>query len=388
MKKEFSEHFSPTEKEIKAIWEKAIFIFDTNILLNFYRYSEETKDRFIEIIEELSPRVFFVNHTINEYLKNRISEIQTQKELYSSAIKNIDKLESLFDYERQHPFLPNALLEEMKEVNQKVKDDLKKSKDFQEKRLTEDDIRNDLIKITKGRVGEPYSEEKLFEIYEEGAKRYKKKLPPGYMDSDKLGAGDGSAFGDLIIWKQIIDFSLSKKRDIIFITEDKKEDWWLISKGKTIGPRPELLKEFLNLTKQRIQIYQPSLFLKLVGDFLESNVEENIVKEVQESNVSYIEKNEGLKRIKYSRDKAFSNYLQRRMDENIRKRILFDRHLEEIGNKKKELEVQLLDMELDENFDKENDHVHLNNYIKVESEMNKLLYDEAKLLAEMKRFES
>jgi len=42
MKKTFSEYNFLTEKEIKEIWENSIFIFDTNVLLNLYRYSNKT----------------------------------------------------------------------------------------------------------------------------------------------------------------------------------------------------------------------------------------------------------------------------------------------------------------------------------------------------------
>ena len=42
MRKLFSEYFRPTEVETKQLWAEAVFIFDTNVLLNLYRMSRET----------------------------------------------------------------------------------------------------------------------------------------------------------------------------------------------------------------------------------------------------------------------------------------------------------------------------------------------------------
>ena len=58
--------------------------------------------------------------------------------------------------------------------------------------------------------------------------------------------------------QRLIDSFIRKtkdnKRDVIFITDDKKEDWWNICKGRTIGPRVELIKEFSDITNQECYI--------------------------------------------------------------------------------------------------------------------------------------
>ena len=53
MKKTFLE-YNPLSKEIiKELWDNAIFVFDTNVLLNLYRYSDETSMKFLETISKL-----------------------------------------------------------------------------------------------------------------------------------------------------------------------------------------------------------------------------------------------------------------------------------------------------------------------------------------------
>lgn len=286
MKNEFFEHFSLSDNEIKELWKNAVFVLDTSVLLNFYRYSEDSKNKFIEKIQELGPRVWYVHQTIHEYLKNRLSEIQKQKDLYSDALKDIEKLEKLFEHDRQHPFIPKKLLNKMKKLNLEVKEELNKGREFQDSRINNDDIRDRLVEISSGKVGGSYPEKELSKIYEDGKIRYEKNVPPGYTDKAKIAAGDGSAFGDLIVWKQIMDYSKKEKKDIIFVTDDKKEDWWLMSKEKTVGPRPELVREFWTATNQKIQFYQPFQFLKYVGEFLESKVGEEVIKEVKNASPS------------------------------------------------------------------------------------------------------
>ncbi|TDT47007.1 hypothetical protein CLV90_1074 [Maribacter spongiicola] len=321
MKNEFYEHFKLSETELKELWENATFVFDTNVLLNFYRYSEESKNKFIEKIEELGPRVWYAHHSINEYLKNRLGEIQNQKSLYSDALKDMENLEKVFEHERKHPFITPKLLKKMKSVNAEVKRELEAGKEFQESRFVNDDVRDKLVEITSKKIGESYSEEELIKIYDEGANRYKKSIPPGFKDKAKISANDGSAYGDLIIWKQIIEYAKENKKDVVFITDDNKEDWWLISSGKTVGPRPELIREFYTLTNRKIQFYQPFQFLKFISEFLKSDVKQEIINEVKDTSSYSADEftrrlDEQAAKIKKMKDAAFEQFLKEDFSES------------------------------------------------------------------------
>ena len=66
------------------------------------------------------------------------------------------------------------------------------------------------------------------------------------MDERKSEDGDPlRKFGDFFLWKELLEHGKEQKRPIIFVTDDKKEDWWLKVKGRTLGPRPELIAEFI-----------------------------------------------------------------------------------------------------------------------------------------------
>ena len=53
--------------------------------------------------------------------------------------------------------------------------------------------------------------------------------------------------GDFIVWKQMITFAKDTElKALVFVTNDKKEDWWLKapSGSETAkSPRPELIEE-------------------------------------------------------------------------------------------------------------------------------------------------
>ena len=76
--------------------------------------------------------------------------------------------------------------------------------------------------------------------------------------------------------KQVMDFSTSKKTAVIFVTDDRKDDWWEEVNGKTLGPRPELIKEFCETTEQRILIYTPDSFLKISKEQLNTKISQKI----------------------------------------------------------------------------------------------------------------
>lgn len=98
----------------------------------------------------------------------------------------------------------------------------------------------------------------------------------------KKDKGNKAIYGDLIIWKEIINYASAEKKPIIFVTDDRKEDWWRIENGETIGPREELIQEFFELTANRILIYNPEFFLKYAK-------ERGLVKDIKQDSINEVE---------------------------------------------------------------------------------------------------
>ena len=103
-------------------------------------------------------------------------------------------------------------------------------------------------------IGDKFTIQKLLEIISEGELRYKYKIPPGFEDFKKDGI---DKFGDLIVWKQILELPKSMEvENIIFITNDEKDDWWDKSEDGSMKINSYLLDEFIT--------YNPDVEIKFM----------------------------------------------------------------------------------------------------------------------------
>ena len=126
--------------------------------------------------------------------------------------------------------------------------------------------------------------EELCKIYEEGGKRYEKKVPPGYSDKkDKKSCLPQELYGDLILWKQIIKWSAEQSTDIILVSSEEKKDWWNIGDDKTKTPRVEMLKEFIEQTQRKVLIYSRTAFLENAKKNKDVKVSQKTIREVEKA---------------------------------------------------------------------------------------------------------
>jgi len=95
MKDMFKQYdYNFTEQEYRHIWENALFIFDTNILLNLYRYQNSSRDEFIKILESLDDRIWIPHHVALEFKRNRLTTIRSRTNLLIEAKEAINKSQS------------------------------------------------------------------------------------------------------------------------------------------------------------------------------------------------------------------------------------------------------------------------------------------------------
>ncbi|MCU0445895.1 MAG: PIN-like domain-containing protein [Microscillaceae bacterium] len=280
MREHFFEFYPLSKDELEELWKNGLFVFDTNVLLNLYRYSIDTSNKFLEIILQFKNRLWLPFQVGLEFHRNRLIVISEQKKKYEELEKKISDIILEIENRNRNPFLSDDLFKKFIGIKNEIKNEIdNKILDFEN--VTRDDyILEKLTEYFDGKIGESYDQANLIKLYAEGEKRYKEKTPPGYCDEKKPNNGK---YGDLIIWKQIISKSKSQNLDIVFILDDEKEDWWLEHQGKTISPRPELSREFRSETGRVCHFYKPFQFLQYASDFLGGiiKIEENIISEVK-----------------------------------------------------------------------------------------------------------
>ena len=274
------------DEKVKELWKNATFVFDANVLLNLYRYSENTRDGFLNLLEKIENRIWIPEQAGHEFLKNRAGVISEQMKSYGDTLAAVKKLSSSFSGERAHPFISPGAKAALDNAVDLINTELSESKDKQEELLTSDAIKDQVAKLFEGRVGKAYSKDQFSEIFKKGETRYEERTPPGYKDGGKNREPKNEAenrenFGDWIIWKQVMDHAKFSKTSIILVTDDRKEDWWVERSGKTIGPRPELIKEFNEESGQKIILYSSNSFLELSKKHLHTQISQTAINEIE-----------------------------------------------------------------------------------------------------------
>ena len=281
MKKIFSYYFKPSPDELANLWSECIFAVDANVVLNLYRYSATTKNELQKSLDAISERIFIPHQAAKEFLRNRLIVTATQAEEYTLATKVINDLIQKIKSKDRHPFLPDEEVEKFDSYTENLKELLSSSRDELLNKFHSDEILEYVQNLFDNKTGSPYTIEQLQELARDGEIRYKKEIPPGYKDSKKEDVSDEfRKYGDLILWNQLIQESLVKGRPIIFITDDKKADWWLEQSGRTIGPRIELIEEFQSKTKNAFWMYTVERFVQESASVSNTEVDVGVLREL------------------------------------------------------------------------------------------------------------
>ncbi len=285
MKEEFPGYYRPSQEEFTLLWDKAILVLDANVLLNLYRYSASTREALLETLGKLKARLWIPHQVALEFQRRRLDVIADQIDAYKKITSTLEKFEGeitgqLSQFSRHSELQVDEMSQGIARLLKKYRQQVTKSSSKHPIHLEDEDpIRRRVDELLEGRLGKPYSAEELDAIAKEGSRRYERSIPPGIRDADKK---NGNEYGDLIIWKQILDYSKHEKMPIILVTDDVKDDWWYRLRGLTIGPRPELVKEMIDVADVDFYMYQTASFMEYANRFLSQTVEATAIEEVRE----------------------------------------------------------------------------------------------------------
>lgn len=306
MKGLFPQYEDSSDQDYGVIWKNALFVFDTNVLLNLYRYQAGTRDELLNVLGQLSDRIWVPHHVALEFQRNRLKVIAEQNKRFTEVRRTIEKARnSLLDdleklqLQKRHSLInPQALTSGFQKLADEFLTELGQLQETQQKLSAADPLKKKIEALFDGRVGTPPKDQSTIDgLYNQADERFKYKIPPGYQDSDKDknesdehihgGIVYKRKYGDFLVWKQLIEHSKSVNvKSIIFVTDDSKEDWWwkIDSDGpKTIGPRPELIEEArVSAGVETLLMYNPEGFLKYAKEFLMAQVSEETLKEVRD----------------------------------------------------------------------------------------------------------
>lgn len=305
-------NYSDTEGYAE-VWKSALFVFDTNVLLNLYRYQTNTRDELLTVIEKLADRIWIPHHVALEFQRNRISVIAEQGKRFNDIRQVVEKAQtnlvadiSKLNLQKRHALInPELLISGFDKLAQGFLTELNELEKGQQTITALDPLKTKIEELFENKVGIAYTKQSEIEnLNKEAENRYKLKIPPGYKDEAKEkddledfqheGILYKRKYGDYIVWRQLLAHAENhESKKLIFITDDGKEDWWAQASGKTLGPRPELREEAARVGKlESFLMYKPDGFLRYAKEFLKAVVSEETLIEVRD--ISLENKNKDL----------------------------------------------------------------------------------------------
>lgn len=332
-------------EEIKSVLDKVIIVFDTSEFINLYSYKVDSALDILRLFNsKFKNQLYLPAHVKYEFenlrenkrrtplssyddILKQISGTSKNKSSINHLIEGIDKLhencrstadqikkdfKEFYDKYKNQDKYPAVSLETLNKIerelnkysnyingsqgniiNDRIKNLLKDEVDKKKRELKiQMNTETDKVfeRINKYFIlGKDYSFKQKLEISYEGAKRYELSIPPGYLDENKKNNSNKSdsfkAYGDLFIWKQIIEISKNLKKPCILISDDTKADWNDHNSERKRQPRAELLEEFYEETGNMFWKFTLKDF---IGKFLERDLNPKILLEIRKEETKEI----------------------------------------------------------------------------------------------------
>ena len=248
-------------------------VLDANILLKIYRSSPDYAEFALACLDSIKNYVCLPFNVYWEYEKHRNDAYNKKVKSVEDAAQACDQLILSIEskIKSQCAELSKNGYPDMEELEDNLLEKFCGLKDVVDTYFIDhqnlDFLNNwdkdkvlDLVKSFH-KMSEP-SASFIYRLCKEGEHRYKKQIPPGYKDAKKDGV---SKYGDLIVWAETYQYAAQNSKNIIFVTDDVKEDWWEKLDDGRILFRKELVKEFLRKTKIRKDISNSLNLIPLVG---------------------------------------------------------------------------------------------------------------------------
>jgi len=271
MRETFRGWYKPTEDDLRVLWEDGSIVLDANVLLAPYRLPAGTRARLFNLVEAYQKQIWIPYQAGLEYQQNRLTVVLAQRATYDEIRKELEAAErTLLNRRRDHPVMEPA---DFEATVQRAVQGIARYIDGAEAGHPEvlgDNRDDDLVRdrwdeLLEGRIGERLT------VNEEWVKaadnRYDAGTPPGFEDAKKDKDKRARRYGDLILWCELLDHVKSRSQQagtavpVIFVTDDAKDDWWRISGGQRLGPRPELVEEIGDAGGKPFWTYSVSRFL-------------------------------------------------------------------------------------------------------------------------------
>jgi hypothetical protein len=290
--------YKPTEDEFRNLWNDGLIVLDANVLLAPYRLASEARRLLFNVVEAYRDQIWIPHQAGLEYQRSRLNVVAEQRKTYDDIRSSVAAAETeLLKRRSDHPVLDPL---EYKNVVQRALQGITRWVTNAEEghpNVLGDDRDQDVVRdrwdnLLHDRVGGRL--DVTDEWKKTGDKRYAEKIPPGYEDDHKRPEGN-RLYGDLILWCELL-IHVKSRADaatepvpVLFVTNDLKPDWWRISDGQLLGPRPELVEEIAAQGGSPFWSYTVSGFVEAATDVLGWEVTPAVTAEVAATATAHLD---------------------------------------------------------------------------------------------------
>lgn len=282
----FREYSSPPAELVDRVWRTGFVTFDSSSLLNVYVLSPRARNELLNHLRQLKTQErLWISHQAGvEFHRHRPrvarqsrENIRATKRILSEFLKAFDKSVMRFYGDAEEVIDAYKVLEAKVDAYS----DEHSVSGKQNPTPEADTILKSLYEIfdNEKMVGKPYDDYELMELHKEGKERYEAEIPPGFRDSAKQGQ---RRYGDLIIWKQMIEHARLNGKPVALVTDDAKEDWTFSVDGEREKfLHPMLASEFRTQTQQEVILFTIADFISKAAKDPDSTISEDTVVEVE-----------------------------------------------------------------------------------------------------------
>lgn len=301
MKTLFQGYYDPTDAEIRALWDDALIVLDTNVLLNLYRVPKKARDEIMNLLQSQRERLWIPYQVAVEFQRNRLKALKDEYDKAKSLATTINKAHVAFRQAIQSvQFSERGSSAEVDPLMKKISDgviELSKLADGLAESYVSpkevDPVAEFLTTLLDGRVGSrPESQVELDALYQDASEMYSIGTGPGHLDQAKAGdkyVADGLVYdrqyGDYVLWSQLLAHCKeTRPAGVLLITSDVKEDWWQDTKSVSgLRPQPELVMDIRRRGGvSSFWMYTLVDFVKKSQGYLQSNVSEDTITDVEQ----------------------------------------------------------------------------------------------------------
>jgi len=282
MESALPEWYDHDEKTLKKIITTGTIAFDTNVLLDLYRVGNGQRKQILQVLRDVRERIFIPYQVAYEFQRSRLGVAVETEKLYDRLLNAIKPSEELLNAIRDLD-VRAEVVELFDGFTEPIQEGLKKLQ--KEHAISFDEVRkNDPIRkaldelLADESIGERPDKDTLRERKAVAKQRVDARIPPGFLDHKKPDPS-----GDYLIWAELLEHASASNRPLLFVTRDKKADWYREEiGGRDVGPLTELIAEMHEASPSH-PYHQVELatFLWMAREFLDSEVEEATIETVR-----------------------------------------------------------------------------------------------------------